>query len=453
MINKLSLQDRLFLLLIIIISCLISFYYNINQIVSFDQVQMLSKGFFYLAENKIIPFGNEASTVGNVPGSISSLLIAIPLSISTSPYFLISYIIILRLIGAFFFINALGMLFSKKVVIFGAIIYLLNPWFLYDSLVYNPTFLSIGSAIYLCMLVRLSEFNKENTTKGLRFFYTLFLVLAIGFCAQLHFSWPVLVIICFILYIRGDIKVSYLGGIVGVILILLSLIDYFMYIQENSNILINHEPYSRERYFGWGLVHVYPLFKSVLYYLRFGSLLITSKALPIYEAVNNAFIFYISFISLYAIGIVTLIVSAIANYKLIFKDKNSNLEPRVKFIRSVSVATVLGTIISAAMATLVLNFWQIIIIFPLCLLAVIYFVSKHFKLDWHFYSLLIIFLICMNLVSASYSEKFNINYSFEQQYYQVCQEMYHVDKCQIDNTSVLDEQWSKRANIFKLNNK
>ena len=64
--EKLTSKDLLAICLFALISFVLAFYYESNQIVSGDQLQMIEKGYHALMTGEFLPYGNEASTVGIV---------------------------------------------------------------------------------------------------------------------------------------------------------------------------------------------------------------------------------------------------------------------------------------------------------------------------------------------------------------------------------------------------
>ena len=340
--EKLTSKDLLAICLFALISFVLAFYYESNQIVSGDQLQMIEKGYHALMTGEFLPYGNEASTVGNVPGSLSSIVIGLPLIIFAHPLSPVLLLLVIRLIGYVIFVNALTLLFSRKTVVFGALLYVLNPWFLYDSLLYNPSYLSFGAALFLNMLIRLRR--DVEVSALMRFSFSVVLVLAAGWCMQFHYSWPVLVALSGVLWLRKAIKVSYLGVIVGVALIALTLIPYFMEIMVNERIVSNPEEYAKDRYFGYGLVHVYPIFKALLYWLRFGSLLVTQKSIvsaPLAGDMPLVFdiLRYTWLVLTQVIGGITVLISAYANYILLLKKRElKEQNPEFNFVREISIA-------------------------------------------------------------------------------------------------------------------
>lgn len=417
--TRLGFNEYAIIALCLIVSTVLSLYYQSNQIIAGDQLQMLQKGFKGAIEGVYLPYGNEASTVGNVPGSLSSLLIGIPLSFSLNPYSIIVVLTVLRIVGALLFINALTLLFSPRTVVFGAAIYLLSPWFLYESLVYNPTYLSFGAALCLNMLVRLRASDINNKKPSIaRFSYSLLLMLSIGWCLQLHFSWPVLVALIGLLWLKKSIKVSYIGIIVGIVLVLITLYPYFKELLVNE--AIRHNPDQsviEERYFGYGLVHVYPLFKALLYWIRFGSLLITNKAIVpdsfgsgiMLESIRYAYIALTQ-----VVGVITVIMSAYASYYVLFKVRITTSK-NITFVKDLVLCSVFALLIAAAAATLVLNYWQIIILYAFAILPILVMIEKKKKLNKKYIVFFIIYVIAINLVAASNSKKFNYHYSYYDQ--------------------------------------
>lgn len=432
--NRLNFNDFCVIVLLIAISVVLSFYYQSNQIISGDQTQMLLKGFKGAIEGIYLPYGNEASTVGNIPGSLSSLVVGLPLEFWFSPYSIVSFLCIIRIIGALIFINALSQIFSPKTVVIGAAFYLINPWFLYDSLIYNPSYLSLGAALCLNMLIRLRRDSQHKASATSTVICSILLMLSIGWCVQFHFSWPVLVALCGLLWLRRSIKVSYIGIVIGILLVLASLYPYFQEVMVNKAIISNPEEYAKDRYFGYGLVHVYPLFKALLYWLRFGSLLITNKAI-VPESFGDGMLFeilryaYIGFTQ--AIGVITVIISAIASYFLIVKVRYSGSK-KIYFVKELSICSILAILLAAAAATLVLNYWQIIIMFCFALLPVLVLIEKKPRIKKSLIIFFSVYMILINIIAATNSAKFNYRYSLSDQVVRFCVSNYSKEQCHAD---------------------
>ena len=77
-------------------------------------------------------------------------------------------------------------------------------------MIYNPAFIHFGLAITLNCLIRLRYDKKSKGFSLGRVFSSIFLVLSVGFILQLHYSWTVMAAVCGIMWLRRDIKISYL---------------------------------------------------------------------------------------------------------------------------------------------------------------------------------------------------------------------------------------------------
>ncbi len=414
------------ILLIILLFVGFSLMYQVNQKFSYDQVQMLLKGFHASLTGEYLPFGNEASTMGNLPGIASSWVIGFPLQLYISAFSPVIFQLIWRVLGIFIFANALCHLFDRKIVVLGTFLFALSPWILYQTMLYNPAYLSLGAAIVLNCLVRLRN-DRDLVARGGfvgRFFCSMFLVLAIGFCLQLHFSWPVLVAMVGLMWLRRDIKVSYVGVFVGIAIVALSLVPYVQEIMVNPSLLNNSEPYAQDRYLGYGLVHVYPILKAILYWFRFGSLLVTEKA--IVPEVTDDFSTFLTVVAYAWIGLsflvggITVAFAAFCNYFVCAKFRVGNSSYKLRFIRGMTISAFIAVIIAAAASPVTLNFWQIAIIMPFALIPVLaYFAVRGSAIKLYVLVSFIFFMIA-NPLAASYSEKFDYHQDFRSNMYRTC---------------------------------
>ena len=83
---KSPLKNKLFYFGVMFIGLLTSILYSNLQKLTGDQTQMLYKGYLGAYEGVWLSYGNAASAVGNVPGSLSAWLIGGPLLLWDSPY-------------------------------------------------------------------------------------------------------------------------------------------------------------------------------------------------------------------------------------------------------------------------------------------------------------------------------------------------------------------------------
>lgn len=292
----------------LLLGLLLAVLYASNQILTGDQTQMLDKGYLGAYQGVWQVFGNAASAVGNVPGSLSALIIGGPLVIWDSPWAPVALLLALRLASFFLFDSIIKAVFSQPVRIAFMVLYWLNPWLLYDSLLYNPS--------YLCFFTALHFWSAFKMRHQASFTYSALHVLAIGGAMQLHYSWPVLAVMSAYLFYRRMIVISWSGVFAGVAALIASLIPYALEYAKNDTI-------SREsdRYIGYGLVHVYPVLKAILYWLRYSSTLFSNRIIT--EA-SFDWVTTVSWLQmvvkycwqaiLFVFGAVTLVVSARLNW-------------------------------------------------------------------------------------------------------------------------------------------
>ncbi|MFT5721042.1 MAG: hypothetical protein ACI9W6_001351, partial [Motiliproteus sp.] len=292
-----------------------------NQILTGDQTQMLYKGYLGARGGEWLNFGNAASAVGNVPGSLSAYIVGLPLLLWDSPWAPMGLLIGLHALAYLMFDAVVKRSFDQKVRLVFMLIYWLSPWLMFENLLYNPSYLFFAAALHLW-----TAFELRNRPS---FGYTVLHILAIGFAMQLHYSWPVLAVISTLLFYRKLIHISWWGLFSGLALILISLVPYLLEYQNNQSL-------SREsdRYIGYGAVHVYPVIKGVLYWLRYGSLLFSKKLIGGAEfdwLSNSEMIKNIVRYSwqglLYSVGAATLILSARINYQAWNKIKGQLRRP------------------------------------------------------------------------------------------------------------------------------
>lgn len=423
--QRLRWTDYLLLLLIIAVFVAFSLLYQVNQKFNFDQTQMLLKGFYALFEGSYLPWGNEASVLGNLPGYISSWVIGFPLKIEASAMSMVVFQLIIRILGILLFANALTMCFNRKAVLFGTFVFALSPWMLYQTMLFNPAYISFGAALCFNALIRLARENgdpEHQMSERSRFVWTLLLVLSVGFCMQLHFSWPVLAATIGIMWLRKDIKVNYRAVLIGIGIVVLSLIPFVIEVIFNPTLLTNPSSYAQERYLGYGLVNVLPVLKGLLYWFRFGSLLITEKALsPILEDASlfTAILGY-GWVGLADIvGGISVIFVIYANWVTLVRRGIEKPE-RYSLVRGLTISAILSVLLAAAAAPLYLNYWQIAIMVPFAILPVLVLLQERERWFKPAFAVTAVFFLLVNISGSCWSEKFDIRSDFNVGIYHNC---------------------------------
>lgn len=421
--NEMAKSDRLFYLGVIggLLMSLVFFQF---QILTGDQTQMLYKGYLGVYEGVWLSYGNAASAVGNVPGSLSAWLIGGPLLLWDSPYAPVLLLLAMRLVGFLLFDAVIRQVFGDRVRLLFLVLCWLNPWFQYESLLYNPSYLFLFSAMHC--------WSAWHMRERASFWHMIVHLLAIGMAMQLHYSWPLLAVMSTYLFWRRILKVSWSGVAVAALLIGASLIPYAMEVMSNSQITQNVDPEARQRYIGWGLVHVYPVLKSVLYWLRYGSWLFASKLvndtqfiwLAGYEYLQLAAVWLWRLV-IYGVGSATVLLAAKANWQLW-----KRLKPRLmrsdrapvdgeSWLGLYAVAAVLAVLVSAALSPIIFNYWHLMLIFPYALFPMLLLLvewSRRYP-RWVGKGLLAATLFCtvVNLIAATDSTKFSYQADYQQQ--------------------------------------
>ncbi len=416
---------------------LLSWLFSVNQLLTGDQTQMLYKGYLGAYEGVWLSYGNAASAVGNVPGSLSAWLIGGPLLLWDSPYAPMVLLLAMRLVGFLLFDAVIRQVFVDPVSKGNArllflVLCWLNPWFQYESLLYNPSYLFLFSAMHC--------WSAWHMRERASFWHMIVHLLAIGMAMQLHYSWPLLAVMSTYLFWRRILKVSWSGVVVATLLIGASLIPYAMEVMSNSHITQNVDPEARQRYIGWGLVHVYPVLKSVIYWLRYGSWLFASKLVNDTQFIWLAGNEYLQMAAIwlwrlviYGMGSVTVLLAAKANWQLwrelkprLLRSDRASVDG-TSWLGLYAMAAVLAVLVSAALSPIIFNYWHLMLIFPYALFPILLLLvrwSRRYP-QWVGKGLLAATLFCtaVNLIAASDSTKFSYQADYKLQVQEYLHEM------------------------------
>lgn len=425
-------KNKLFYFGVMFIGLLTSILYSNLQKLTGDQIQMLYKGYLGAYEGVWLSYGNAASAVGNVPGSLSAWLIGGPLLLWDSPYAPMVLLLAMRLVGFLLFDAVIRQVFDDRVRLLFLVLCWLNPWFQYESLLYNPSYLFLFSAMHC--------WSAWHMRERASFWHMIVHLLAIGMAMQLHYSWPLLAVMSTYLFWRRILKVSWSGVVVATLLIGASLIPYAMEVMSNSHITQNVDPEARQRYIGWGLVHVYPVLKSVLYWLRYGSWLFASKLVNDTQFIWLAGHEYLQMaavwlwrVVIYGVGSATVLLAAKANWQLWCELKphllRSDRAPvdGESWLGLYALAAVLAVLVSAALSPIIFNYWHLMLIFPYALFPILLLLvrwSRRYP-QWVGKGLLAATLFCtaVNLIAACDSTKFSYQADYKTQVLEYLQEM------------------------------
>lgn len=437
-VERLNAVDYLLLLLIILAFAAVSWFYQINQSFNHDQLQMLLKGYYAAFNSTYLPFGNESGIMGNVPGMLSSWLMGFPLQVYMHPYAPAVFQTLIRAIGIVIFANALSLLFTRRVVLLGTFLFALSPWTLYQSMLYSPAYLTFCAPLVLNCLLRLrydyhDHYHDKNSRH--RVFPSFFLIIAFGMIVQLHFSWPVLVVGALILWLRRDIKVSYLGLGLGLLVVALSLLPYIQVVISNPNLLNHADASAQDGYFGYGLLHVYPLFKGLLYWLRFASFSVSEQAIipKIADDYSLAIVIlcWAWIILSQAFGVISAIIAAYGNLFALSGAKAGTDVAKSQFIRGLTISFMLAVIIASAASSEVVNSSHIALVLPFALIPLLAWLSANHKYLKVYFIASLVFFICANAVASLKSDKFDYFNSFDEGLYTDCLTAFTKEQCEL----------------------
>lgn len=404
-----------------ILGLVLSFWYAKHQIVDGDITQMLDKGYRGFYTGKWSSYGNAASVVGNIPGSLLAFVVGLPLFVVDSPWAPMSFLILLHAASFFLLDNVVKNIFSNKLRLIILVIYWLNPWFLFENILYNPSYLFFFSALHLWTAFKMKD---ENS-----FIYSFLHLLSIGMAMQLHYSWIILAVMSAYLFYKNIIKINWYGIAFSLFVIIVSLIPYIQEFIQNEAIRSNEGNKNGERYIGWGGVHVYPVLKAFLYWLRYGSFIFTNKLVTgaDFDWLTTSHILqqvlkYIYQIIIFGFGALTIWISYKANKYLyshikgsLFTRFSTEIE-KEKWLRTYILGALVGVFISAVLSPIIFNYWHLLIIFPYALLPFLLFATQYEDNHVNKYFIpVIIYLIVINMIASIDSKKYSFDVDYSKQ--------------------------------------
>ncbi|MCY9872521.1 3-deoxy-D-manno-octulosonic acid transferase [Vibrio barjaei] len=421
-----------------LVGLVFAFVYASNQVIAGDQTQMLHKGYLAAYSGIWTNFGNAASAVGSVPGSLTTWLVAGPLLVWDSPWAPVVLLFALRILSLFLLDSVIKQVFDNPMRLALLALYWLNPWLLYDSLLYNPSYLCFFATLHLWSAFKMRE-------GGNTFLNTFLHILSIGLAMQLHYSWPVLAVLSLYLLYRGMGKVSWLGVMAALLALGLSLIPYLLEYMVNEQL-------SREsdRYIGYGLVHVYPVLKALLYWFRYASLLFSNKVIAYSEFDWLTSIEWLRMTALYAwkglifiVGGLSVLVSVKANWdwwqQIKSKIKRSTstevLSDKTLWLKLYAFGAVIGVLVSAALSPITFSYWHLILVYPIAIIPMLFAVKKWSnekpQLMNKIAPLFCVYIIMINLLASHDSIKYSYKVNYADQvetFLQLTPEIYNLQE-------------------------
>jgi hypothetical protein len=402
-------------ILLLLVGLGLSLFYASHQILTGDQTQMLYKGYMAAYKNIWINYGNEASAVGNVPGSMLTYVVALPVMLFDSPWSPMLFLIFLHLASYILFDNIIKDIFKTDLRLVFLVIYWLNPWFVFENILYNPSYLFFFAALHFWSAYK----QKEKSS----FWYSFLHMLSIGLAMQFHYSWIILSIISLYLVYKKMVKVNWYGVAFGIVILGISLIPYIEAVMKNSN--LTHHSTDTGRYIGWGGLHVYPVIKSFIYWLRYGSFFFPNKLMT---SANFDWLTTIHIVQLIFTYFYKSIVIGVGSMTIYFSYKaNRNFYELLKgkfFVREESSSkeewlllyvfgALLGVFISSILSPIIFSYWHLIIVFPFAIMPFLFYFKKYSsKYLKKFLFFTISYFLLINIIGAIDSRKYDIKVNY-----------------------------------------
>ena len=398
---------------LLVLGLLLEWFYAQHQILTGDQTQMLYKGYMAAYKDVWINYGNAASAVGNVPGSMLSYVVAFPVMIYDSPMSPMVLLFFLHLLSYFLLDSVLKDIYKTDARLVFLVLYWLNPWFLFENILYNPSYLFFFSALHI--------WSAYKQRKKSSFIYSMLHVTAIGLALQFHYSWIILSLVSLYLLYRKMVKVNWWGVFFGVVIIGISLIPYLQAVMQNS--AITHHADDTGRYIGWGGVHVYPVLKSFIYWLRYGSFFFPNKLIASahFDWFGTSHVLQMIFVYgykaiVFSVGAFTIYIAYKANryfYSLIkgkMFTRQKAVSTKEEWLLLYVFGVLIGVFISSILSPIIFSYWHLIIVFPFAIIPVIiYLKDKEQKYLPRALVIIVIYFIFINIMGAIDSRKYSIH--------------------------------------------
>lgn len=349
----------------LVIGILLSLLMFKTLMIHTDNTQLMDKVMQIKTTGEWVHHGNAATKMGSLPGSFLTAVTAVPMMVWFSPYAACGVILLCHLL-AYVFLRHLGYKLDANFnPLLLVIFFWLNPWRVEQSELYNPGYLFLFSAVHLWSTYQLDIKPKS-------FWGSFWLAIGMGFCFQVHFSVLILGISFLYLFVTKKIKVNYSGLTLGIAMIGLSLVPWFLQSMAQKDTVLQT---ASDTFLGKNMLLVYPVVKAVIYFFRMGSVYFGRH---IFSEITFGWITvgwlkiglsYLFHGLKWALALSTLILSLrffysqFRSYKKEFADR--------PFIDHYLISLFIGVIGAAGLSPVEFNHWH----FILCLPAILFFIT------------------------------------------------------------------------------
>ena len=215
---------------VVVLGSVFSVLMLVRSQVAGDQLNMLARGWFLVADGEWIPYGLQTSAGGKAPGGLTALVTGLPMLAWQHHRAPTILILALQVLAYAVLDRLVSRLTGPGGRLLFAILYWLSPWRLYHStFLWNPNFMLFFGALHFWSV------NRQRHRSAL--WPSFVLVLAIGLPAQLHASAILLVPLSLVLWWRGYFKIDLRGAALGALVVAASLLPWLIAILQDTSLL------------------------------------------------------------------------------------------------------------------------------------------------------------------------------------------------------------------------
>lgn len=334
-----------------------------------DSLNLLARGWLWVAEGRFVPYGNPMSTGGKSPGGLTTLLVGLPLWLWSDARAPVVLIVVFHVLAYLILVTALRDVLTGTERLLLCLLYWLSPWRIYHSgFLWNPNYLFLFGALHLWSARRLQRRGDAWAS----FVHGLAPVLAF----QLHASGALLFGASFILYIRRCLFPAWRALIGGALIAAIPLVPWAIEVQRHASIATIQNGFP-----GRGLVLVYPVVRGVIYLLRYASLHVvqdmsTLDFVGALGPVSDAIVRWGLWFVIVVIGPLTVLLALLPWLQLFRTERRrpwrcpqpSTMDGR-DWLRTYLVSCFLGAVLIFALDPTTPMHWQGLVLFHVAVLA------------------------------------------------------------------------------------
>ena len=411
-----SFIPRIIITLMVIFHLILGFFYSVNQ-----NIDNSSEGYAMLSAGAYNHYSRQ--TLDLTGDSLKTVMVSAPMNLWESPYAPILVMLLLRLIAFYILYRELSRLFHPSTMVWFSMLFLLSPWLLYNSFLGADAYIQLGVAGYLVSIMRLT---RSDIPRSSSFLWTTVNVFSMLWCMALTPAFALLLMTTVFLWIRKTIHLNVSGLITSLAVIAVVMVPYIKQLQLNDDpVYMNHS----QHYPAYNLVLFYPLFKGLIYWMRYGTTVFQNDILFntdfswISDSHNTAAICkYIWYFVLIITGIITLMINLAANYLMLKEVKqvffrNFSEKQQLLYLEIICAVMLIAIVVYIAVTpyTLYNNTLSVCFVFSLipllCMIEKFSGVSITGHLKWIIP--VSIFLITVNGLAAIKSGCYDINNNYD----------------------------------------